>query len=48
MRIAALSDIHGNLAALEAVLADIRVRAVDQIVNLRYPIGRLVPPGDRR
>jgi predicted phosphodiesterase len=34
MRIAALSDIHGNLAALDAVLADIENRAVDQIVNL--------------
>lgn len=34
MRIAALSDIHGNLSALEAVLADIQRRQVDQIVNL--------------
>jgi putative phosphoesterase len=34
MRIAALSDIHGNLLALEAVLADIQTRRVDQIVNL--------------
>jgi predicted phosphodiesterase len=34
MRIAAVSDIHGNLSALEAVLADIRTRQVDQIVNL--------------
>ena len=34
MRIAALSDIHGNLPALDAVLADIRHRNVDQIVNL--------------
>jgi len=34
MRIAAISDIHGNLAALEAVLADIARRRVDVVVNL--------------
>jgi putative phosphoesterase len=34
MKIAAISDIHGNLAALEAVLADIRHRGADLIVNL--------------
>ena len=34
MRIAAISDIHGNLAALDAVLADIGRRGVDRIVNL--------------
>lgn len=34
MRIALLSDIHGNLAALEAVSADIARRAVDTVVNL--------------
>jgi len=34
MRIAALTDIHGNLPALEAVLADIRVRGADRIVQL--------------
>lgn len=34
MRIAAISDIHGNLAALEAVLADIARRGVDVTVNL--------------
>lgn len=33
-RIAVLSDIHGNLAALEAVLADIEGRGADRIVNL--------------
>lgn len=32
MRIAALSDIHGNLPALEAVLADVATEAVDAIV----------------
>ena len=34
MRIAAISDIHGNLAALDVVLADIRARDVDVTVNL--------------
>ncbi len=34
MKIAVISDIHGNLAALEAVLADIEARGVDLIVNL--------------
>ncbi|HEX2345376.1 MAG TPA: YfcE family phosphodiesterase [Gaiellaceae bacterium] len=32
MRVAALSDIHGNLAALEAVLADVEREGVDAIV----------------
>lgn len=34
MRLAVISDIHGNVRALEAVLADIRSRAPDSIVNL--------------
>jgi predicted phosphodiesterase len=34
MKIAALSDIHGNLPALDAVLADIARRGADLIVNL--------------
>ena len=35
MRIAVLADIHGNVLALEAVLADLEQRgAVDRIVNL--------------
>jgi len=34
MRLAVVSDIHGNLVALEAVLADLRDRAPDAIVNL--------------
>ncbi len=33
-RIAIISDIHGNLTALEAVLNDIRQRGVDRIINL--------------
>ena len=34
MRLAILSDVHGNLVALEAVLADLRTRAPDAVVNL--------------
>ena len=55
MRIAAIADIHGNLPALEAVLADIAARGVDLTVNLGdiasgplYPgetVRRLMPLG---
>lgn len=38
-RTAILSDIHGNLAALEAVLEDVRGQAVDEIVCLGDVIG---------
>ncbi|MBN9145775.1 MAG: metallophosphoesterase [Novosphingobium sp.] len=34
MHFAAVSDIHGNLPALEAVMADIAARGITQIVNL--------------
>ena len=34
MKLAVLSDIHGNVRALDAVLADIDRRGVDDIVNL--------------
>ncbi|RME62771.1 MAG: metallophosphoesterase [Caldilineae bacterium] len=34
MCIALISDIHGNLPALEAVLADVRARRVDRIICL--------------
>jgi predicted phosphodiesterase len=40
MRVAALYDIHGNLPALEAVLRDVRLAEVDQIV-----VGGDVVPG---
>src|SRR3984893_6708794 len=33
-RLAVISDIHGNVLALEAVLADIETRGADAIVNL--------------
>src|SRR5690242_8137155 len=43
-RIALLSDIHGNLPALEAVLEDTRRRAVTRIVNLGDSLsGPLLP-----
>lgn len=55
MRIAALSDIHGNLQALDAVLADLNHRSVDVTVNLgdllsgglqpRETAERLIPLG---
>lgn len=34
MKIAVISDIHGNALALEAVLADISARSISSIVNL--------------
>ncbi len=44
MRIALISDIHGNLAALEAVTADLRRRGVDTVVNLGDSLsGPLLP-----
>jgi len=44
MRIALISDIHGNLPALEAVVADIQRRGVDRIVNLGDSLsGPLLP-----
>lgn len=44
MRIALVSDIHGNLAALEAVVADIARERVDTIVNLGDSLsGPLLP-----
>ena len=34
MRIAIISDIHGNLVALEAVLNDLKTESIDHIVSL--------------
>ena len=34
MKLAAISDIHGNIGALDAVLADIAARGLTTIVNL--------------
>lgn len=34
MRIALIADLHGNLAALDAVLADLQAAHVDQAVCL--------------
>ena len=39
MKIAILSDIHGNLPALEAVLAEIDREGVDQIINVGDTLG---------
>lgn len=44
MRIAVLSDVHGNLAALQAVVADFKKRGVDAVVNLGDSLsGPLLP-----
>jgi predicted phosphodiesterase len=34
MRLAAIADVHGNIAALEAVLADIAAAGIVEVVNL--------------
>ncbi|MCA9449509.1 MAG: metallophosphoesterase family protein [Candidatus Omnitrophica bacterium] len=39
MRIAVLSDIHGNLEALEATLQDVRLKVCDRIVCLGDVVG---------
>lgn len=44
MRLALVSDIHGNLAALEAVMQDIERRQVHQVINLGDTLsGPLLP-----
>lgn len=46
MRLAVIADIHGNLLALEAVLADIAARGIPRIVNLGDCVsGPLWPAG---
>jgi predicted phosphodiesterase len=39
-RIAIISDVHGNVTALRAVLADIRARGISRIVNLGDVVGK--------
>ncbi|GIJ19953.1 metallophosphoesterase family protein [Micromonospora lutea] len=39
-RIALISDVHGNLIALEAVLADIDTRGIERIFNLGDYVGK--------
>jgi putative phosphoesterase len=44
MRVAAVSDIHGNLFALNAVISDIKRRRIDTVVNLGDSLsGPLLP-----
>jgi len=40
MKVAVISDIHGNLPALEAVLEDIKARGADKIICLGDIIGK--------
>jgi predicted phosphodiesterase len=44
-RVAAISDIHGNLPALEAVLEDVRQAGVDEIVMCGDLLPGPMPPG---
>lgn len=46
MRIAIISDIHANLEALEAVLADIDTQRVDEVVCLGDVVGYGVNPNE--
>ncbi|GAB3811728.1 hypothetical protein GCM10028820_03450 [Tessaracoccus terricola] len=39
-RIALISDVHGNLTALEAVLADIAARGITRVLNLGDTAGK--------
>jgi predicted phosphodiesterase len=44
MRLAVVTDIHGNLAALQAVAQDLQRRGVDQVINLGDSVsGPLLP-----
>ena len=46
MRIAIISDIHGNLSALDAVLADLRTRPVDAVYCLGDLVGYAAHPNE--
>src|SRR6202451_3290140 len=39
-RVAIISDVHGNVTALQAVLADIQARGITRVVNLGDVIGK--------
>jgi predicted phosphodiesterase len=39
-RIAVISDVHGNVTALRAVLADIQARGISRVVNLGDVVGK--------
>ncbi|MEO7449168.1 MAG: metallophosphoesterase family protein, partial [Humibacillus sp.] len=39
-RVAVISDVHGNLTAYEAVLADIERRGIEHVVNLGDVVGK--------
>jgi predicted phosphodiesterase len=39
-QIALISDVHGNLTALDAVLTDVEARGIDRIVNLGDFVGK--------
>ncbi|MFE6734268.1 metallophosphoesterase family protein [Microbacterium sp. NPDC057650] len=39
-RIALISDVHGNLGALDAVLTDISARGIDHVINLGDTAGK--------
>ncbi|MFV2143275.1 metallophosphoesterase family protein [Isoptericola sp. G70] len=39
-RIAIISDVHGNLTALDTVLADVAARGIERIVNLGDDVGK--------
>jgi predicted phosphodiesterase len=45
-RVALLSDVHGNLPAFEAVLADVRATGVDEIWNLGDLVGYGAQPDE--
>ncbi|MGY1617010.1 metallophosphoesterase [Geodermatophilus sp. SYSU D00691] len=45
MRIAAISDVHGDLGALDAVLADVATLDVDVVGNLGDLLSGAVRPG---
>jgi predicted phosphodiesterase len=44
MRLAAISDVHGNVTALDAVMADIGTQGVDVVVNLGDLLSGAVEP----